>query len=211
MGQGSFMSKKGTVTQQWCHCLPLAGGTLTVWVYWPEVLGILLLFYLQRSPRHQRRAKPLRGTNTAVRNTTEISSVYGILTNSALKLLWVCVKRAYCSAGWEHTVKHITAQSDTHHQIHSISAKHADHTFIHACSWFRKPWTPFGACNSSHGSFSVYRKTHPTPMRYRGFPRGRWSVLSDTIRQKSSFSSPPLKPPMAKPGTSRWVISAVQR
>lgn len=46
-------------------------------------------------------------------------------------------------------------------------------------------------------------------MRYRGFSRGRWSVLRVTIRQKSSFSSPPLRPPIAKPGTSRLVISAV--
>lgn len=40
--------------------LPLAGGTLAVWVYGLEVLCILLLFNLKRSPRHQGRAKPLR-------------------------------------------------------------------------------------------------------------------------------------------------------
>lgn len=39
--------------------LPLAGGTFAVWVYGLEVFGILLLFYLERSPRHQGRAKPL--------------------------------------------------------------------------------------------------------------------------------------------------------
>lgn len=55
--------------------------------------------------------------------------------------------------------------------------------------------------------FLEHRKTYPTPIRYRGFSLGRWSVLSVTIRQKSSFSSPPLKPPMANPGTSRQVIS----
>lgn len=33
--------------------LPLAGGTLTVWVYGLEVLSILLLFHLERSPWYQ--------------------------------------------------------------------------------------------------------------------------------------------------------------
>lgn len=55
------------------------------------------------------------------------------------------------------------------------------------------------------------RLTYPTPIRYRGFSLGKRSVLRVTIRQKSSFSSPPLRPPMANPGTSRWVISNVGR
>lgn len=40
--------------------LPLAGGTLTVWIYRLKVLSILLMFHLQRSPRNQGRAKSLR-------------------------------------------------------------------------------------------------------------------------------------------------------
>lgn len=38
---------------------PLAGGTLTVWIYRLKVLSILLMFHLHRSPRYQGRAKPL--------------------------------------------------------------------------------------------------------------------------------------------------------
>ena len=46
--------------------LPLAGGTLAVWVYGLEVLSILLVFYLERSPRHQGTAEPLRERDTLV-------------------------------------------------------------------------------------------------------------------------------------------------
>lgn len=45
--------------------LPLAGGALAVWVNRLEVLGILLLFDLERSPRDQGGAKPL-GANRKI-------------------------------------------------------------------------------------------------------------------------------------------------
>ena len=42
---------------------------------------------------------------------------------------------------------------------------------------------------------------NPTPIRYRGLSLGKTSVETETIFQKSSLASPPLRPPMAKPGT----------
>ena len=49
--------------------------------------------------------------------------------------------------------------------------------------------------------------SYPTPIRYLGFSLGSISVHKVTIFQKWSFSSPPLKPPTAKPGTSLLIIS----
>lgn len=49
--------------------------------------------------------------------------------------------------------------------------------------------------------------TYPTPIRYRGLSLGSLEVLSATIFQNWSLLSPPLSPPMAKPGTSLLVIS----
>mmetsp|Transcript_25528 Transcript_25528/g.69288 ORF Transcript_25528/g.69288 Transcript_25528/m.69288 type:complete len:210 (-) Transcript_25528:241-870(-) len=40
-------------------------------------------------------------------------------------------------------------------------------------------------------------------MTYRGFPCGRVSAPSATMRQKSSLDSPPARPPIAYPGKSR--------
>lgn len=40
----------------------------------------------------------------------------------------ICViKKAYCSTSGKYTVKHITSQSNAHHQIHSIPAQQEGH------------------------------------------------------------------------------------
>lgn len=49
--------------------------------------------------------------------------------------------------------------------------------------------------------------TYPTPIRYRGLSLGSLDVLRATILQNWPLLSPPLRPPMAKPGTSLLVIS----
>lgn len=49
--------------------------------------------------------------------------------------------------------------------------------------------------------------TYPTPIRYRGLSLGSLEVLRATILQNWPLLSPPLRPPMAKPGTSLLVIS----
>ena len=137
---------------------------------------------------------------------TRLSETQLLIWNYSCKVTWVnndCeAKGAYCSAGGEHAVEHVTSQSDTHHQVDSIPVTQVLMS-IHNIR----------ANNISVVIINLTARwqTYPTPMRYRGFSRGRWSVLSVTIRQKSSFSSPPLRPPMAKPGTSRWVISKRKR
>ena len=75
------------------------------------------------------------------------------------------------------------------------------HTKIFEKQLFQKffPWDMHSADDSKF--------TNPTPIKYLGFSRGKWSVDSVTIRQNWPFSSPPLRPPIAKPGTSRFVNS----
>jgi len=62
-------------------------------------------------------------------------------------------------------------------------------------------------CSKSKTEAKLGLQTNPTPIKYRGFCRGRWSVDKVTIRQNCPFSSPPLRPPIAKPGMSRFVNS----
>lgn len=132
---------------------------------------------------------------------------YGIITTKwPFKSYYQCVwsKESLLQCGWG-------TRSQTYHIPELHTPPNPQHTckcmrIMHALMSIYKSIKAHKQ-HSSHEIFSAYRQTYPTPMRYRGFPRGRWSVLSVTIRQKSSFSSPPLRPPMAKPGTSRWVIS----
>ena len=72
----------------------------------------------------------------------------------------------------------------------------------------------FSAISNSHEVIRLItctKRTYPTPMRYLGFSSGSTSVHKVTILQNSSFSSPPLKPPIAKPGTSLLTISEMNQ
>ena len=50
-------------------------------------------------------------------------------------------------------------------------------------------------------------RAKPTPIRYRGLFLGKTSVEAATCRQNLSFSSPPLRPPIANPGVSLSISS----
>lgn len=66
----------------------------------------------------------------------------------------VCVVQgAYCSAGREHTVKHIASQGNAHNKIYGITAEHKRKSsqFIQAHILFLR--------------FPAYGPTYPTPMR----------------------------------------------
>ena len=88
--------------------------------------------------------------------------------------------------------------------------------FLIECLWIKWPFSkidPFPLRHSVHQWQPWFKmflntwKTYPTPMRYLGLLFIRMSVDKVTIFQNWSFSSPPLSPPMAKPGTSRLIIS----
>jgi len=51
---------------------------------------------------------------------------------------------------------------------------------------------------------------NPTPMQYLGLLGGSKPVHWSTTLQKESFSSPPLRPPIAYPGVFLFTISAMQ-
>lgn len=103
--------------------LPLAGGTLAVWVYGLEVLCILLLFNLKRSPRHQGRAKPLREEKVTAQFQSVWEMEFYLLNDHGKVIICVWGEESLLQCGW-----------GTHSQTYHIPELHTPPNPRHTCS-----------------------------------------------------------------------------